>query len=280
MPHLFTKSSPTRTLKFSRQPHIRSTYFIFALVPRIASRLTRILCTNILALPFMTDISPFSTIAEISASIRSRKASPVEILEAHFRRIESLQPKLNAFVHLDAGAARAQARAAEAAVSRGQVLGLLHGVPVTLKSCIDVAGWPCPAGSLLPKDYLPATDAPLVARLRAAGAILLGNAHPRPRSRHGPLPFRRRRIRLDRRRRSHGPLNRRCARSLRSHSWSRRWRRALCPSPLSFLLPEGIARHAHRPSAKFCSWQRHPRHTRRRRPCGQTPQQCRLSHRA
>src|SRR5438045_9074054 len=120
MPHLFTKSSPTRTLKFSRQPPIRSTYFIFALVPRIASRLTRILCTNILALPFMTDISPFSTIAEISASIRSRKVSHVEILEAHFRRIESLQPKLNAFVHLDAGAARAQARAAEAAVSRGQ----------------------------------------------------------------------------------------------------------------------------------------------------------------
>ena len=177
MPHLFTKSSPTRTLKFSRQPHIGSTYFIFALVPRIASRLTRILCTNILALPFMTDISPFSTIAEISASIRSRKASPVEILEAHFRRIESLQPKLNAFVHLDAGAARAQARAAEAAVSRGQVLGLLHGVPVTLKSCIDVAGWPCPAGSLLRKDYLPATDAPLVARLKAAGAILLGNTN-------------------------------------------------------------------------------------------------------
>src|SRR5213082_1972878 len=119
----------------------------------------------------MTDISPFSTIAEISASIRSRKVSHVEILEAHFRRIESLQPKLNAFVHLDAGAARAQARAAEAAVSRGQALGLLHGVPVTLKSCIDVAGWPCPAGSLLRKDYLPATDAPLVARLKAAGAI-------------------------------------------------------------------------------------------------------------
>ena len=125
----------------------------------------------------MTDISPFSTIAEISASIRSRKVSHVEILEAHFRRIESLQPKLNAFVHLDAGAARAQARAAEAAVSRGQALGLLHGVPVTLKSCIDVAGWPCPAGSLLRKDYLPATDAPLVARLKAAGAILLGNTN-------------------------------------------------------------------------------------------------------
>src|SRR5207253_5590047 len=65
---------------------------------------------------------------------------------------------------------------AEIAVLQNQPLGPLH-VPVTLKSCIDVAGWPCPAGSLLRKDYLPATDAPLVARLRAAGAILLGNTN-------------------------------------------------------------------------------------------------------
>jgi Asp-tRNA(Asn)/Glu-tRNA(Gln) amidotransferase A subunit family amidase len=125
----------------------------------------------------MTDISTFSTIAEITASIRSKKVSPVEIVDAHLSRIESLQPKLNAFVHLDAGAARAQARAAEAAVSRSQALGLLHGVPVTLKSCIDVANWPCPAGSLLRKDYVPRSDAPLVSRLKSAGAILLGNTN-------------------------------------------------------------------------------------------------------
>jgi Asp-tRNA(Asn)/Glu-tRNA(Gln) amidotransferase A subunit family amidase len=125
----------------------------------------------------MTDISTFSTIAEITASIRSKQISPVELVDSHLRRIESLQPKLNAFGHLDADAARALAGSAEAAVSRSQALGLLHGVPVTLKSCIDVAGWPCPAGSLLRKDYLPATDAPLVARLKAAGAILLGNTN-------------------------------------------------------------------------------------------------------
>jgi len=125
----------------------------------------------------MTDLSPFSTIAEIAASIRSKQISPVELVEPHLRRIESLQPILNAFVYLDADAARAQARAAEAAVSRSQVLGLLHGVPVTLKSCIDVAGWCCPAGSLLRKDYVPRSDAPLVSRLKAAGAILLGNTN-------------------------------------------------------------------------------------------------------
>src|SRR5690348_3806243 len=126
---------------------------------------------------FMTAFSPFSTIAEITASLRSRQISPVEIVESHLRRIESLQPELNAFVHLDADAARAQARAAEAAVSRSQVLGLLHGVPVTLKSCIDVAGWPCPAGSLLRKNYVAKGDAPLVSRLKAAGAILIGNTN-------------------------------------------------------------------------------------------------------
>jgi Asp-tRNA(Asn)/Glu-tRNA(Gln) amidotransferase A subunit family amidase len=122
-------------------------------------------------------MSPFSTIAEIGSSIRTRKISPVEIVQAHLGRIESCQPKLNAFVHLDVDRARAQARAAEAAVVRGGSLGPLHGVPLTLKSCIDVAGWPCPAGSLLRKDYVPTADAPLVTRLKAAGAILLGNTN-------------------------------------------------------------------------------------------------------
>ena len=60
---------------------------------------------------------------------------------------------------------------------RGGKIGPLHGVPITVKSCIDVAGWPCPAGSLLRKDYVHKHDAPLVARLRAAGAIVLGNTN-------------------------------------------------------------------------------------------------------
>ena len=126
---------------------------------------------------FMTAFLPFSTIAEIAAGIRSKKISPVEIVNAHLRYIESLQPKLNAFVHLGADAARVQARAAEAAVLKNQALGLLHGVLLTIKNCIDVAGWPCPAGSLLRKDYVPQADAPLVSRLKAAGAILLGNTN-------------------------------------------------------------------------------------------------------
>src|SRR5208282_1927067 len=89
----------------------------------------------------------------------------------------ALQPKLNAFVHLDAESAMARARQAEAAMQRGEPLQALTGIPLTVKSCIDVAGWPCPAGSLLRKDYVPASDATLVARLECAGAILLGNTN-------------------------------------------------------------------------------------------------------
>src|SRR5258708_5804114 len=97
---------------------------------------------------------PYGTLTEITQEIRSKSVSPVEIVELHLKRIEALQPKLNTFVHLDAEGARRQARAAESLVLQGAQLGPLHGVPLTIKSCIDVAGWPCPAGSLLRNDYV------------------------------------------------------------------------------------------------------------------------------
>jgi Asp-tRNA(Asn)/Glu-tRNA(Gln) amidotransferase A subunit family amidase len=121
--------------------------------------------------------SLFSTIQQITAAIRSKTISPVEVVDSHLKTIEAFQPSLNAFVHVDAEGARRQAQAAEAEVSKGAPLGPLHGIPLTIKSCIDVAGWPCPAGSLLRKDYVPKHDAPLVSRLKAAGAILLGNTN-------------------------------------------------------------------------------------------------------
>lgn len=127
--------------------------------------------------PQAMNASLFSTIQQITAAIRSKTISPVEVVESHLKAIEAFQASLNAFVHLDADAARRQAQAAEAAVSNGAPLGPLHGIPLTIKSCIDVAGWPCPAGSLLRKDYVPKHDAPLVSRLKAAGAILVGNTN-------------------------------------------------------------------------------------------------------
>jgi Asp-tRNA(Asn)/Glu-tRNA(Gln) amidotransferase A subunit family amidase len=116
----------------------------------------------------------------MAKSVRAREISPVELVEAHLRQVERLNPKLNAFVYVDAEGARRQAREAERAIatnSNAESLGPLYGVPLSVKSSIDVAGWPCECGSALRKGYIPAEDAPLVARLRAAGAIMLGNTN-------------------------------------------------------------------------------------------------------
>ena len=119
----------------------------------------------------------FTAISETVEKIRRGEISPREIIDAHLERIEKLQPRLNAFVHVDAERARQQAQVAEASVLRGDAVGVLHGVPISIKSCIDVAGWPCPAGSRLRADYVACDDAVLVSRLRAAGAILIGSTN-------------------------------------------------------------------------------------------------------
>jgi Asp-tRNA(Asn)/Glu-tRNA(Gln) amidotransferase A subunit family amidase len=119
----------------------------------------------------------YHSIAQVLDLYGAKQISPVAVVTAHLERIRRLQPKLNAFVHLDAESAMARARAAESAIARGEPLQPLTGIPLSTKSCVDVAGWPCPAGSLLRKDYVPTIDAPLVARLESAGAILLGNSN-------------------------------------------------------------------------------------------------------
>jgi Asp-tRNA(Asn)/Glu-tRNA(Gln) amidotransferase A subunit family amidase len=119
----------------------------------------------------------YSTIADLAGRIRAKEISVVEAVSEHLERARALQSKLNAFVHLDAEGALAQARTAEIALQHGGRVGPLHGIPVTVKSCIGVAKWPCPAGSALRRDYIAQEDAVLVARLRAAGAILLGNTN-------------------------------------------------------------------------------------------------------
>src|SRR5215470_9288482 len=106
--------------------------------------------------------------------VRSKEISPVELAEAHLQRIEKMNPKLNAFVHVDAARVRREARAAEWAVKSGAGLGSLNGVPISIKSSIDVAGHRCEAGTKLRAGYVAAHDAPLVARLRGAGAVILG----------------------------------------------------------------------------------------------------------
>src|SRR5271169_1847045 len=119
----------------------------------------------------------YDSIAQTRDRYNKKQISPVEVVTAHLDRIQQLQPKLNSFVHLDAESALARARNMEAVLARGEAILPLCGISLTVKSSLDVAGWPCPAGSLLRKDYIPTTNATLVSRLEDAGAILLGNTN-------------------------------------------------------------------------------------------------------
>lgn len=112
--------------------------------------------------------------SELAADIRSKSVSPVEVARVHLDRIERLNPTLNAFVDWQPENVLARARNAEQAVLRGDNLGPLHGIPVSIKSSIDVAGHRCESGSRLRAGHVAPEDAPLVARLRAAGAVILG----------------------------------------------------------------------------------------------------------
>jgi Asp-tRNA(Asn)/Glu-tRNA(Gln) amidotransferase A subunit family amidase len=106
--------------------------------------------------------------------IRKKRLSPVEIVDAHLGQIERLNPTLNAFVQVDAEGARQAAQDAEIAVMHGKTLGPLHGIPISIKSSMAVAGMLCESGTRLRAGFVPVLDAPLVARLRAAGAIVMG----------------------------------------------------------------------------------------------------------
>ena len=119
----------------------------------------------------------YFNIAETLEKFRRKQISPVELVSAHLNRIDQIQPQLNPFVHIDAESARARSRDSESRITRGESLRPLEGIPLTVKSCLDVAGWPCPAGSLLRKDYVPSANATLVSRLEDGGAILLGNTN-------------------------------------------------------------------------------------------------------
>jgi Asp-tRNA(Asn)/Glu-tRNA(Gln) amidotransferase A subunit family amidase len=106
--------------------------------------------------------------------LRMGRVSIVELAEAHIRQIERLNPVINAIVDFDAERVRAQARALDGTKS---ARGPLHGLPVTIKSSISVAGYLCEIGSLIQRGDKPKKDAEVVARLRAAGALILGTTN-------------------------------------------------------------------------------------------------------
>ena len=124
----------------------------------------------------MSEIDRMDAVS-LAAAIRRREISPVLVTARSLERLEETEKYLNAFVTVDRDGAMAQARAAEAELLRppGEVTNRpLLGVPVSVKDLIDVAGLPCTFGSLTMKDYVPHEDAPSVARLRQAGAVIIG----------------------------------------------------------------------------------------------------------
>jgi amidase len=115
--------------------------------------------------------------SELVESLRAKRVSSVELLDEYLARIEKLNPAVNAVVTLDAERARAQAAAADAASVRGDLWGPLHGLPVSVKDAIDTAGLRTTGGS---KDFasrVPEHDAPVVARLKGAGAVVFAKTN-------------------------------------------------------------------------------------------------------
>ena len=132
------------------------------------------------------------TAADATRAFAARTLSPVELLKALLARIERLDPKLNAFIRLDAEAALDAARAAEREIATGRVRGPLHGVPVGIKDIINVAGLPTTCHSKILLDNVAKSDAVVVAKLRQAGAVILGKLSTHEFAIGGPsfdLPF-------------------------------------------------------------------------------------------
>jgi aspartyl-tRNA(Asn)/glutamyl-tRNA(Gln) amidotransferase subunit A len=116
--------------------------------------------------------------ADLASAVARKKVSPVEIVGAVLDRIERLNGRLNAYVTLDADGARAEARRAERALTRrGARLGPLHGVPFSVKDLVITRGMRTTFGTPLYADHVPTEDAPMVARLKAAGAIMIGKTN-------------------------------------------------------------------------------------------------------
>src|SRR5215475_4310572 len=121
----------------------------------------------------MSELTFLSAIS-MAEQIRKRKISPVELVDAHLSRIAKFNPRLNAFVQIDEARARREAQTLEGAAARGEFKGPLHGVPISIKSSLDVAGHRCESGTKLRAGGVGINDAVMVSRLKAAGAIVLG----------------------------------------------------------------------------------------------------------
>ncbi|MET0967615.1 MAG: amidase [Tardiphaga sp.] len=114
---------------------------------------------------------------DLAAAIKAKKVSSKEVVQAYLDRIAVVNPKLNAVVQLTADAAHREAEEADAALARGESKGPLHGVPMTIKDTLETKGVITTGGTKGRAAYVPGADATAVARLRAAGGIMLGKTN-------------------------------------------------------------------------------------------------------
>src|SRR3954453_128663 len=123
------------------------------------------------------DVRGTSTATELGAAIKDQEVSSRELLATFLDRIERLNGPVNAVVTLAVERAQAQAAAADEATARGDELGPLHGLPITIKDAIETEGIRSTGGAVELTDHVPAADAPAVAKLRAAGAVVFGKTN-------------------------------------------------------------------------------------------------------
>ena len=117
---------------------------------------------------------PFLSVTELSELIKAREVSPVEVVDAYLERIERVDSSLHSYLTVAGDEAREAARESEQALARGEYRGPLHGIPVAVKDQLLTRGIRTTLGSVFFEDYIPDEDATVIAKLKAAGAILLG----------------------------------------------------------------------------------------------------------
>jgi Amidase len=120
---------------------------------------------------------PFWSASQLARAIGEKKISSLELLNICLARVEKHNPRVNAIIELDIPGARKRAQAADDALMRGESSGPLHGIPITVKDSIDVAGFASTWGVKEFKDNRPARSAPIVDALTAAGAIVFGKTN-------------------------------------------------------------------------------------------------------
>src|SRR4051812_18730606 len=125
-------------------------------------------------------IDPFSGVNDIAAAIRAKRVSSVEVVDLYLQRIAKHNKALNAVCTLDEEGARKRAKEADDALARGELKGPLHGVPMTIKDALETEGLRTTGGFPPLANHVPRRDATAVARLKAAGAILLGKTNVPP----------------------------------------------------------------------------------------------------